>query len=235
MKPFPITMSHLSLKEKLVFLRYRIAHFYSPLQRPKASWAQLLLAFGIRDTSEFKSRLVNADTIHDSLDAPIQRIKFSSLGVLALALGFTSVSINVANREFWARSPRGTISIIDIPTLGKALRFEGDILDFHALIRRCSPDWIYLACLLIVGRISFGLYTANGLYIPLDFIDKAISKKWSDDRFTNESMKAMVGNGKSFSVGPVHREARVLASITRMRGVADTGANTPTQDVSYIF
>jgi hypothetical protein len=114
---------HFSLSKEKPFLTYHHGHAYRQLQRPKASWAQLLLALGIRNTKRLRLRMVDADGVLDAIDAPIQRIRLKSLGMLAHLLGFKSASIHFAERQFLALSPQGTISTIDISTLGKVIHF----------------------------------------------------------------------------------------------------------------
>ena len=228
---YKISFGHLNRREKLSFLgyrwgrlwfgkerpfvRYHSGHVYRPLQRPKASWAQMLLALGIRDTKELQLRMVDADGVSDALDAPIQRIQLQSLGLLAHVLGFASVSINVTERHFLALSPRGTISIIDIPTLGKAVRFQGDILDFYGLISRSSSLWTSPASQYVLGRIHFGQYKGNGLYLSLEILAQAIRERWTTDKYNEESRKYTLQNIGSFIAGPVEKEARTMSIILK--------------------
>jgi hypothetical protein len=157
--------------------------------------------------------MVGADGVPDALDAPIQRIKLRDLGYLAHLLGFTSVSINIPERQFLALSTRGTISIIDIPTLRKAVRFEGDILDFYTLVSRNSPLWAFRAAALINGRISFGKYIGNGLYLPLETLAQALIERWSSDQFDHSLREVALKGMGHFSIGPLWREAWTLMTI----------------------
>jgi hypothetical protein len=197
------------------FLTYHHAHAYRQLQRPKASWAQLFLALGIRDTKILRLRMVDADGVSDAIDAPIQRISLKSLGMLAHLLGFTSVSINFAERQFLALSPRGTISTIDIPTLGKAIHFQGDLLHFHSLISRNDAFWMSPAADYIQGSIYFGKYSSNGLCLSLETLAQALNERWTSAKFAEESRKYTIQNLQRFLAGPVWKEASTMAIILK--------------------
>lgn len=210
-----ITFKHLSLPEKFMFLSYRFRHFLRPLERPRASWAQMLVALGVRDTKKLRLRMVDADTVSSALDAPIQRVKLRSLGYLAHILGFTKVTIDVTERRFTALCPWGTISTIEVSNIGKVLRFEGDILAIHALVSRTSIVETYRAAFMVNGKPSFGKYVANGLYLPLETLVQAMKEDWTASRWDREMRKIIVQNDRKFFVGPVAREARIMNIITR--------------------
>jgi hypothetical protein len=206
---------HFSFSKEKPFLTYHHGHAYRQLQRPKASWAQLFLALGIRDTKILRLRMVDADGVSDAIDAPIQRISLKSLGMLAHLLGFTSVSINFAERQFLALSPRGTISTIDIPTLGKVIHFQGDLLHFHSLISRNDAFWMSPAADYIQGSIYFGKYRGNGLCLSLETLVQALDERWTSDKFAEESRKYTFQNLQRFLAGPVWKEASTMALILK--------------------
>lgn len=175
----------------------------------------MLVAIGVRDTEKLRLRMVDADTVSSALDAPIQRVKLRSLGYLAHILGFTKVTIDVAERRFTALCPRGTISTIEVSNIGKVLRFEGDILAIHALVSRTSVVEIYRAAFLVNGKPSFGRYVANGLYLPLETLVQAIKEKWSAIKWDREMRQVIANNGRTFFVGPIAREARIMNIILK--------------------
>jgi hypothetical protein len=216
---------HFSFSKERPFLNYHHGHAYRQLQRPKASWAQLLLALGIRDTKSLRLRMVDADGVSDAIDAPIQRISLKSLGMLAHLLGFTSVSINFAEREFLALSPRGTISTIDISTLGKVVHFQGDILHFHSLISRNDAFWLSPAADYIRGSICFGKYRGNGLCLSLETLVQALGERWTSAKFAEESRKYTLQNLQRFLAGPVWREASTMTTILKRLNKAKHSTN----------
>lgn len=71
-----------------------------PDARPRASWAQLLYALGIADVKALKGPkpyYVDADTIPDSIDVAVQRVRIHELGRIALILGFHKVQVDIKN------------------------------------------------------------------------------------------------------------------------------------------
>jgi hypothetical protein len=153
--------------------------------RPRASWAQLFDALHIKDTSGLLITHMDADTIPSILDVPPQRVKFRDLGILAFMLGFSSVTIDTNLRTFKAQSPFATISTEEIQTVGKVLRFEGDILALHTYTCRCLATYLLRAISLVNGQVSFGKYVANGFAIALDSLASAI--KSNQDTTTYDS------------------------------------------------
>ena len=123
----------LSWGEYLIFQRWKARNPSQALIRPRASWAQLLLAIGILDTAYLTHKHADADLIPSNFDAPMQRIRLHDLGFLALLLGFTTIDISTHERNFEAKGPYGTITTLTLPEVGKVLRFEGDMLAIHSL------------------------------------------------------------------------------------------------------
>jgi len=196
-----------------VFLWYRFRNPWRPLQLPRASWAQLLLALGIEDTQELTLRLVDADEVHANLDVPTQRISLRSLGFLAFKLGFTSVTIDAANRDFTALSPHGTITTEHINNLGKVLRFDGNILEIRSLIDHDPAIYVLKAATLISGQLRFGYYNANGIAIPLGILGQAISNAWKEQKYDDEESKFIRANSDGYAAGPILKESRVFTEL----------------------
>ncbi|KAI9773499.1 MAG: hypothetical protein M1839_002081 [Geoglossum umbratile] len=168
-------------KLRLAFLKWRWRHPLQPNRRPRASWAQLLFAFGIRETHLLKIRLTDADMIPSNLDVPLQRIGLFDLGVLAFLMGFTSVKIDIPNRDFRALSPFGTISTQELQGWGKIIHFDGDAREFHKLSVRCSEVWLFRGSMLINGSTSYGKYSGNSLSLAVDILGESIKTKRSRD------------------------------------------------------
>jgi hypothetical protein len=208
-----VSIKHLDWTECAHFIWYRLWHPLRALQRPRASWAQMLLGLGIKDTHRMALRLVDADTVPSNLDTPTQRVKFFGLGIIAFVLGFRSVEIDVPNRTFRALSPLGTITTEEVPALGKVLRFEGDLLAFHLLVCRCHPDWIYRAHFMANGKLSFGIYVANGLSVTLRTIRSAVINNWPRKRYDMEETDFLRVWGRDYRAGAVFREATCLRNF----------------------
>ncbi|KAF2679815.1 hypothetical protein K458DRAFT_263315, partial [Lentithecium fluviatile CBS 122367] len=173
-RPHPVTTTDLDWTEYIQFKWYRLRQPFCKLIRPRASWAQILTIMGIRNTKDFTIELADAETVPGSMDTPVQRVKLQDLGFLAFILGFQSVELDIPNRLFQAFSPYGTITTHESNVLGKMLRFEGDILAFHALTSKGTSFSAYRARALISGRVSFGKYLSIGTHYPLKVIQRAI-------------------------------------------------------------
>jgi hypothetical protein len=218
-----VSMSDLSWDEWLRFLWYRLRHPFRQLETPRASWAQILLSLGIGVAPRLKLRTVDADTVSTYLDTPTQRINFFQLGTIAFLMGFHSVEIDVPKRTFKALSPLGTITTEEVPSLGKVLRFEGDITAIHVLVSRCHPDWIFRAHLQANGKISFGLYVTNGLSCSLRLIRAAVLRNMPNTRFDRQETDIIKVWRRDFRAGPVFREATCLKTILRTLLKAEAG------------
>ncbi|KAK4446745.1 hypothetical protein QBC34DRAFT_145044 [Podospora aff. communis PSN243] len=208
-----VKFKDLDWEDSWAFLRYRLRHPLYPVQRPRASWAQLLLALGNRDVKSLFVRLVDGDTVHSNMDTPLQRIKLRHLGQIAFVLGFREVSLDVANRVFRAYSPIASITTEEVQVIGKVLRFEGDVLQLHSLISRCSFHWIIRARSLIAGQLNFGMYGVNGISMPLTTLSNAISHGQTTSEYDRAEREAIIADMRGFSAGPVLREALLLREI----------------------
>ncbi|KAH0556283.1 hypothetical protein GP486_005792 [Trichoglossum hirsutum] len=166
-------------KLRLAFLKWRWNHPLQPNRRPRASWAQLLFAFGITETKALMNQLVDADMIPSNLDVPLQRIGLFDLGVLAFLMGFTSVKIDIPNRDFRAISSFGTITTQELQGWGKIIHFDGDAREFHQLLARCAETWLYRGSSLINGNTSYGKYQGNSLALSVDILGDSIKNKRS--------------------------------------------------------
>ncbi|KAJ4202015.1 hypothetical protein NW759_015483 [Fusarium solani] len=192
---FNMVSKDLTWRLYFILIWWKITHTWKPMVRPRASWAQLLTAFGNRDTSSLVYRHADADVIPSSIGAPIQRAKLFDLGIIALQLGFKKVTIDTRNRRFTAVSDFGTIKTLKLDELGKVIRFEGDILAIYHQISKGSfvSKVIGRTGSASNGRLSFGLkYTTNGMFYPLKLISTALSQRWDQNRFDEEQTEFIV-------------------------------------------
>ncbi|KAL4886816.1 hypothetical protein BJY04DRAFT_212793 [Aspergillus karnatakaensis] len=185
---------------------YRIGHGRKrksgSFSRPRATWAQLVQAAGINDTSALTLGHEDADSIPTSIDVPIQRPRLFDIGCLALLLGFESVKINAETRVLQAVSPYGTITTEEIPTFGKVIRFEGDIQSiskskFLRQWQTARSCWLAGAMCFAVGNIDVGCFNGDAMAIcvietrkqrnirldgrslPLKILFQAVIENWS--------------------------------------------------------
>jgi hypothetical protein len=225
----PVRLWDLSWRQSLIFLRYRIFgwHWRTPIQRPRASWAQLLVALGITEVKELILVPQDSDTIPSSLDNPLQRVKLRDLGRIAFILGFQTVVLDVPNRVFAAYSPIASITTEEVNVIGKVLRFEGDILELHAMIGRCHSAWIIRASPLVVGQGSFGMYLANGLFWPLALLNNCMVNGTSSNAYDKLERTVILQSRQSFSAGPILRESYLLKDMFMQRLQAKTSEKRP--------
>ncbi|KAF2686121.1 hypothetical protein K458DRAFT_363725 [Lentithecium fluviatile CBS 122367] len=160
-----------------------------PKTPPRASWAQMLMALGIRDTKSLASGKpdIDADSIPANVDVPHQAVKLYDVGILAFAMGFTSVVIRPVAREFRAEGPFGVIVTEEVPTFGRVLRFEGDVHEINKTISRCPTGYILEGSLMLLGKLNFGRYSTPELPMvsfSLDLLASAIRRGW-DNEFWN--------------------------------------------------
>jgi hypothetical protein len=87
----------------------------------------MVQVFKITEVSHLVKAQANANTIPSMIDVPVQRTRLVDLGHLALALGCSNLELQIENGHFRAVGPHCILTTEDIPTFGKAVRFEGDI------------------------------------------------------------------------------------------------------------
>jgi hypothetical protein len=165
----------------------------TPMIRSRATWSQMLLSYGIKDTKSLTRRLVDADSIPASLDVPIQHIKLWELGIIAFTLGFTTVNIDFGQRKFHALGPMASLTTTEVPSFGSVIRFDGDIFGLHETITRSSATWLSSLSLFANGIIQFGKYRTNGAWLPLDILTDAIKYEWKGDEY-REKVRDRVWN-----------------------------------------
>lgn len=120
-----VLRSELPLFERI---RFNLLHPQdSSGDRPRATWAQIIQAWHISDASCLVKARLNADSIPAMIDVPMQRIRLTDLGHLALALGCSEVELDTKSRHFKANGPHCILTSETVPTFGQAVRFEGDI------------------------------------------------------------------------------------------------------------
>lgn len=180
------------------------------MARTRSSWAQIISALRINDTRLIRIDFDDAETVPTALDTAIQRVKLRKMGVLAFALGFHSVELDIPSRHFRAISLLGTISIHQDNVVGKVLRFQGDVLAIRSLIGRCTPEWIIRGMDMIEGQLSFGKYVVSSTYYPLRTLSRAILGSVSSRTYDKMERKDVIAGGRGFSVGAVYLEAQLM-------------------------
>lgn len=229
----PITYKQLTWAETAQLVWWKLKHNTAPLNRPRASWAQILMAFGIRDTRCLVYQRADADIIPSSVDAPIQRIKLFDLGMLALYLGFKKVTVNTREREFEAVGDFGTITTLKNTELGKVLQFEGDILAIYAQI---SKESIKIHSDPALGQISFAPgITPNGIICPLHLLTRVIAEHWESERFEEEQRTYLesVQEAEGFAKGHISAEAPLFAVLYRNPTLLLTSISTGTDTSEF--
>jgi hypothetical protein len=139
-----------------------------PMRRPRATWAQLLRAFSLRDTKKLFRRHVDASAIPRDLDVPIQRIGLFELGKIAMFLGFTEVEINIKERRFTATGPFAAITTVELEYFGKVLRFEGDPFVIASKLPQSKTYFHENAPETFIGELSLGNYNTRRSMVPLE-------------------------------------------------------------------
>lgn len=184
-------MFQLPWKAACEFLTWKAQHPLFHERRPRASWAQMLYALGVRDTSELRTRFADADAIPSNMDVPFQRISLFNLGSLAFLMGFTRVQVDCTAKLFTALGPFGSITTEGVPGWGKVIHFDGDLLRIRSLIGRCNWDWLTSGMFTINGKMTFGKYVSGGLTLPLETLGHAIKAGFSHRRFRTEQRAAI--------------------------------------------
>ncbi|KAG7406357.1 hypothetical protein Forpe1208_v013582 [Fusarium oxysporum f. sp. rapae] len=212
-----VTTADLNWKEFIQFLWYRLFHPLRRIQRPRASWAQIVVALGIKDTEDLTFHRVDAESIPPNHDTPIQRVKVRHLGFLAFIMGFHTVRLDIPGRDFQAYSRFGTITP-DSDSMGRVLRFDGDILAIHELISRCSAVWVFRAADLVLGMLSFGKYRVLDAFQPLASLAQAICENTPSSLYQQQEREAIKASGMGYSTGPVYLEAMLMRGYL-MKGI----------------
>ncbi len=240
----PVTTKQLTWPETAQLVWWKLSHSSGPVNRPRASWAQMLMAFGIRDTGSMVYKHADADIIPGSVDAPIQRVKLFDLGRLALNLGFKKVSINAKERHFEAIGDFGTITTLKTNELGKVLHFEGDIFAIFAQISKGS---IIAYNDFVVGQFSFAPgISMNGIICPLHLLLQVSTMRWGRYRFYQEQSAYLsaVESEEGLAKGQVAAEASLfqmlyknpnLSSLKMDDESSETGLSSPTVPQHVLF
>jgi hypothetical protein len=210
-----VTSKDLTWTETAQLVWWKLTHSSGPVNRPRASWAQMLMAFGIRDTRSLVYKHADADIIPASVDAPIQRVKLFDLGMLALYLGFKKVTVNAKERHFEAVGDFGTITTLKTNELGKVLHFEGDILAIFAQISKGS---ISAFNDFVLGKFSFAPgISMNGIICPLHLLLDVTSHDWDGERFREKQRQylSMAQSEEGLAKGQVAAEASLFEMLFR--------------------
>src|ERR1700733_7395804 len=78
----PFTLKDLTFQGQIKMIWWKLRHqpLVRPIQRPRASWAQMFYAFGVTDTRNLRIAVAEADSIPEDIDVPIQRVRLNELG-----------------------------------------------------------------------------------------------------------------------------------------------------------
>ena len=158
----------------------------------------------------------DADLIPTNVDVPIQRVKLDELVRLALLMGFSSVKINIPDRDFQAVGPFATILTEKVDILGKMLRFDGDSLRIQEACCLGSHVALFNSVLFMIGKLSLRMFKLNGIYCPLHLLPKAMREGWTEERFDAELAQCLgpvSHDDNMFLNGPIAREASLFEKI----------------------
>jgi hypothetical protein len=240
-KPSLVKDSDLNWRKKIRFWWWRYRHPLQLMHRPRASWSQIISAFGIRKTKSLKRRVIDADTIPSCMDVPFQYVELSSLGVLCVVMGFKDITINTVDRTFHATGPSRTITTQEIQAIGKVLRFDGDIFAIHDAVRSKysiqggNVAWMNTMVAMSCGAMYFGRYMCGqNVHLPIDVLAEAISLDSKVDEFDRNVRDFIYSDENEDGVaGNLLREAHdfqdLMAGFQRSRNYSDL---TPDYSVS---
>ncbi|PVI02126.1 hypothetical protein DM02DRAFT_670801 [Periconia macrospinosa] len=175
----------------VLYLRWRwwiLRNPPQPIRRPRATWAQLLSTFGLRDTKKLLGQHVDASAIPRVLDVPVQRISLFELGKIAMFLGFTDVEIKIKQRQFAATGPFAAITTVDFEHFGKVLRFEGDAFAIASQLPKSGFCFDEDAAQTFVGELDIGPYITKRSMVPLNVLFKLIEDNAKGDRDEAEGL-----------------------------------------------
>lgn len=231
-----VTTKKLSWAECWILWWWKLRNRSRPIIRPRASWAQLIIALGISDTSSLEYKHADADLIPGSVDVPIQRVRLFELGYLAFTLGFKHVKIKLSERTFEAVGEFGTISTIFQSDLGKVLRFEGDMLAIHSQISKGHPLNLINNYVMVNGKLQLGPgFAANGFFYPLHLLPVAIRNGWTQEIFDRKLREFIVSSLSNDSTprlpkGEVAAEAVLFGEIFEQKSetIDRAAIRTPT-------
>ncbi|KAK3389219.1 hypothetical protein B0H63DRAFT_537002 [Podospora didyma] len=150
--------------------------FWNPpqrLDRPRASWAQILRAFGVTNVKKITLRHIDAGSIPTNMDIPIQRVKLFDMGILALTMGFTTIAIDAAQR----------ISAPPVP-----------LASLPSKMCRTSESWPTLPH--VNGKQLFGSLLGS-VVAPLPVLTTALSENWPQKKLLAEVERLFCGNIQS--------------------------------------
>ncbi|KAF2452709.1 hypothetical protein BDY21DRAFT_155318 [Lineolata rhizophorae] len=213
----PIAWSDLTWAERKVFLRWKFweRNTHSRITRPRATWAQLLVCMGLLNTKTLCYRWEDAERIPSAVSAAVQRVKLFDLGTFALFSAFTTVRIDVRNREFYAESRFATIRTEEMPQYGKIIRFDGDIWQIIAQVENANPTERISALYFAAGHLSFGAYECD-VVCPLHLVLKAAKTGFDSDAFETELREARIatyGRSEDMSLCILGHEARLFTEM----------------------
>ncbi|ORX93312.1 hypothetical protein BCR34DRAFT_240011 [Clohesyomyces aquaticus] len=160
----PLTSGILTWQELVRYMWWKCTHTVLPYERPRATWAQIIRAFGIFDGESLVLRKLNTNTIPSTIDAPIQRVKLWDLGCLSLLMGCTDVSVNIQSRQFHAEGMYCTLSTEDLPMFGQAVKFEGDIHSINGQLAQCDGASLRGGIYYVRGSFLLTLFSGHWLW-----------------------------------------------------------------------
>lgn len=211
----PVTLKDLTFKRQIKIIWWKLRHRFldRPIERPLASWAQMLYAFGIADTRELKDSMAEADSIPKDASVAIQRVQLHDLGHIALLLGFNSVEISPQDRKFDAIGPHARIYTQALSDVGKVARFEGDIFAVHSQIAIGYPIFLQNNSEMVLGKFVFGGELVSlPAYCRIDVVVEALRESLNQHEFSTR-LQHSLEEGEGDKKGWVGIEASVFEKI----------------------
>ncbi|EED22219.1 hypothetical protein TSTA_094650 [Talaromyces stipitatus ATCC 10500] len=235
--------SELRWRKRLRFWWWRYRHPLKLMRRPRASWSQIITAFGIRNTKLLKRRVIDADTIPASMDVPFQYVELSQLGRLCVVMGFKDIIIDPVDRNFYATGPSRTITTQEIPTFGKVLRFDGDTFAInYTVVRANSVEWMGTMANISCGAMFFGRYMCGHLvHLPIDLLAEAIGLDSSISKF-DEDIKKFIESDEDVEDGfagnllkEAHNFQDLMTGLQKSQNCGDLSPEYPVRPSALII
>lgn len=157
-------------------------------------------------------------------------ISLFDAGVIAFILEMKSVRVDVTQGDLVATGELGSIKMEQIDSVGKVLRFDGDLYTLsYRLNSEIKKEAHYRSYFLILGKLDFGPFVAHNLFLPLEEISEVIQKQATSkahrsdyipaaQRDLDERLTKFEENLKlPYSGGRILREALQMRSLLVMQ------------------
>lgn len=211
----PVTLKDLTFKQQIKIIWWKLRHrsLDRPIERPLASWAQMLYAFGIAETRELKDAMAEADSTPKDVPVAIQRVQLHDLGYIALLLGFNSVRIRPHDHEIDAIGPHARIYTQALSDVGKVARFEGNIFAVHSQIAIGYPIFLQNNSEMVLGKFVFGGELVSlPAYCRIDVVVEALRERLSQHGFSTR-LQHSLEEGEVDKNGWIGMEASIFKKI----------------------